>query len=103
MGLLQLILASICYALGGVFMKLSNGISRPWPSAAFYLFFAAGATLQATAMRHADFGVSYIVVLGLEAVVTLALSIWYLHESSSPSRIAAVGLVVIGITWLRRT
>ena len=103
MGLLELILASIFYAVGGLFMKLSDGLSRSWPAAGVYSFFIAGATLQTIGMRHSDLGVSYIIVLGLEAVVTLLISILYLHETASPSRIAAVALIVLGIAWLRHT
>ena len=103
MALLELILASVCFAAGGLFMKLSDGLSRAWPAAGVYIFFIAGATLQTLGMRHSDLGVSYIVVLGLEAVITLLISVWYLHETSSFSRIAAVALVVIGIAWLRNT
>src|SRR4051812_23948889 len=103
MELVQLTLASVAFASGGLFMKLSEGMSRPGPVVGFYACFAAGATLQALGMRHADFSVSYIFVLGLEAVVTLGLSVWYLHESCPPSRLAAVVVVVAGIIWLRHS
>ena len=48
-------------------------------------------------------GVSYVFVLGVEALVATGLSAAYLHEGFPPSRIAAVLLVVIGVAWLRRT
>ena len=103
MALLQLILASIAYAVGGLFMKQSNGASEPWPTMAFLALFAGGATLQAVGMRDADLGVSYVFVLGLEAVVAVLLSMAYLHESYTPSRMAAILLVIAGVAWLRNT
>ncbi len=103
MALAQLLLASIAYAVGGLFMKLSAGLSRPWPTVAFTLLFLCGAMLQSLGMRNADMGVSYVFVLGVEALVAVGLSAAYLHESFSPSRIAAVMLVVAGVVWLRRT
>ncbi len=103
MALAQLVLASIAYAVGGLFMKLSQGVSRPWPTIAFSLLFLAGAMLQSLGMRGADMGVTYVFVLGVEALVATALSAVYLHEAFPPSRIAAVLLVVIGVAWLRRT
>ena len=59
--------------------------------------------LKEGGMRNADMGVSYVFVLGIEALVAVGLSAAYLHESFSPSRIAAVLLVVAGVVWLRRT
>ena len=84
-------------------MKLSSGLSRPAPTAGFLILFVAGATLQALGMRRDDFSVAYIFVLGLEVVVTVLLSVLYLQESLSLSRLAAVLLVVAGIVWLRAT
>ena len=103
MALAQLILASIVFAVGGLFMKLAQGMSRPWPTIAFSLLFLTGAMLQSLGMRGADMGVSYVFVLGVEALVATGLSAAYLHEGFPPSRIAAVLLVVIGVAWLRRT
>ena len=103
MALTQLILASVVYAVGGLYMKLSHGLTRPWPTIAFSVLFLTGAMLQALGMRGSDMGVSYVFVLGVEAIVATVLSAAYLHEGFPPSRIAAVLLVVIGIAWLRRT
>lgn len=103
MAFLLLVLASIAYAVGGLFMKQSAGVTHVWPSAAFLALFAAGAVLQALGMTQADMGVSYVFVLGVEAICAVLLSAVVLHESYSPSRLAAIALVVIGIAWLRAT
>ena len=103
MALAQLIVASVAYAAGGLFMKASAGLTRPGPTIAFSLLFLGGAMLQALGMRTSDMGVSYVFVLGVEALVATGLSAVYLHESFPPARIAAVLLVVAGVVWLRRT
>ncbi len=103
MELLELVLASVCFAAGGIFMKLSAGVSRVAPAAAFLVLFVAGALLQALAMRRADLGVAYVFVLGLEAVLAFAFSVALFRESASPARIAAVVLIVAGIVLLRRS
>lgn len=95
--------ASILYAVGGLFMKQSDGITRLLPSLAFLALFMAGAVLQAIGMRRADMGVSYVLVLGMEAVAAVALSTVVLNESYSVSRVAAIVLVIAGIAWLRST
>ena len=103
MSLFQLILAAALYAVGGLFMKLSDGVSRLAPTVAFIVLFVSAATIQAIGMRQTDMGPSYIFVLGAEALVSALLSILYLHEQWSPLRIFAVFIVVIGIALLRRT
>ena len=84
-------------------MKLSDGVSRPGPTAAFLALFVLAATIQAMGMRRADMGASYIFVLGAETLVSALLSIVYLHEQWSPARVFAVFLVVLGIALLRRS
>jgi multidrug transporter EmrE-like cation transporter len=99
----QMVLASVCFAVGGIFMKLSGGVSRPLPTAAFLLLFLAGAVLQSIALRRADLGVVYIAVLGLEAALALVFSVLLFHESLSFARVLAVLLIVAGVLLLRRS
>jgi small multidrug resistance pump/quaternary ammonium compound-resistance protein SugE len=98
-----LALASAAFATGGVCMKLSDGLTRLWPTTGVFALFCAGAALQTVAMRRADLSVAYILVLGGEAVLTLVFSTLVLGERCSPARIAAAGLIVAGMVWLRRT
>jgi multidrug transporter EmrE-like cation transporter len=103
MYLLLLVAASLLFAFGGLFMKLSFGLTRLGPSALVFAFFCAGAACQAIAMRRADMGVAYVSVLGLEAVAAFAISVFALHESAAPLRIVAVLLIVSGMLLLERT
>jgi multidrug transporter EmrE-like cation transporter len=101
--LFELILASVFYAVGGLCMKFSMGLSKPLPTAMLFALFLIGATLQTLGMRREDLGVAYIMALGLEAVAALALSIFVLEEACPPSRLIAVGLIIGGIVWLRNS
>ena len=83
MALVMLVLASITYAVGGLFMKQSDGVTRLLPTVAFLALFASGATMQAVGMKQADMGVSYVFVLGLEAVAAVVISAFVLHEGYS--------------------
>ena len=98
---LMLILAAALFAVGGLSMKLSLGLSRPAPTVAFLLLFCAGAVLQAYAMRSGELGIAYVFVLGAEALLTMLLSVSIMGESFPPGRIGAVALVLTGIAWLR--
>jgi multidrug transporter EmrE-like cation transporter len=101
MALAQLLLAAAAYALGGLFMKLSSGLSHRPSTLAFLCLFVGGSVLQALGMKETDLGVSYVFVLGVEALLAVAFSMVYLHEGYAPSRIAAIALVVVGVAWLR--
>ena len=103
MSLFQLILAATMYAVGGLFMKLSDGVSRPGPTAVFIVLFVLAATIQAMGMRRVAMGPSYIFVLGAETLVSALLSVLYLQEQWSLLRVFAVFLVVLGIALLRRS
>jgi multidrug transporter EmrE-like cation transporter len=94
-------LAGLAFSLGAVCMKLSAGLTR-WPyTLALLVLFIAGALLNALAMNQRDLGVIYIVVLGVEAVLTFGLGVALFHEAVTPLRLTGVVLVVGGIALLR--
>jgi multidrug transporter EmrE-like cation transporter len=66
-----------------------------------FAFFSVGTVLQTVAMRGEQMAVTYIAVLGFEAITALALSMILLKESASMSKFAGVALVVTGIVLLR--
>ena len=101
MYLIIVLLAAISFSFGGIFMKLSQGLSQLVPSLLVYLLFIVGATLQTFAMRNSDLGVTYIVVLGLEAVLTLLFGVLLFKENYTFYRLLGVSLIVAGVTFLR--
>jgi multidrug transporter EmrE-like cation transporter len=103
MSLILLLAASLLFAVGGLLMKYSQGLTKAGPSIAVFLLFSVGAACQAIAMKRAEMGVAYIFVLGLEAIVAFLLSVLILGERISGSRICAVALVVAGIALLERS
>ena len=96
-----LALAALRYAVGGLFMKASAGVTRLWPTLGVVALFTAGALLQARGMKDTELSVGYVVVLGLEAVVAVLLGVLYLHEAMHLPRLAAIMLIVAGVAWLR--
>jgi multidrug transporter EmrE-like cation transporter len=94
-------LAALSFSIGGYFMKLSAGFTQLRPTVLVFVLFALGAGLQTLAMRGQQMAVTYIVVLGLEAVTAFSLAVFFLKESSSIVKVAGVGLVLAGIAILR--
>jgi small multidrug resistance pump/quaternary ammonium compound-resistance protein SugE len=65
------------------------------------MFFVVGACLQTVAMRDEQMSITYIVVLGIEAITALSLSVVLLKETASVAKLAGVGFVLVGIVLLR--
>jgi multidrug transporter EmrE-like cation transporter len=92
--------AAVSFALGGVCMKSSAGMTRLGPTLLFYLLFAAGATLQSLAMRKTELGVTYLSVLGMESAVAFGCGWWFFAEGCSWWKVAGVVTILTGILLL---
>lgn len=99
--LLLSLVAAFAYAVGAIFMKASEGLSRPLPAAALYACFGLGATLQAFALRGGDVGAGNTIVLGVEALCSLALGAAIFGEALTTPKLVAVALVATGV-WILR-
>jgi quaternary ammonium compound-resistance protein SugE len=94
-------LAAALYVAGGLFMKYSHGLTKWLPTVALVGFFAAGALLQAWAMKQEALGPSYVVVLGLEALLAVIAGNVIFGEPISAKLFGGIFLVIAGITLLR--
>ncbi len=103
MNLVLLLLAAALFATGGLFMKYSEGLTQFPASAAVFLLFCGGAACQAVAMKRAEMGVIYAVVLGLEAILAFLLSVFLLGERATAEKLFALALIVAGIVLFERT
>jgi multidrug transporter EmrE-like cation transporter len=93
--------AALSFSIGGYYMKLCDGFAKFRPSLLVFMFFVVGACLQTVAMRDEQMSITYIVVLGIEAITALSLSVVLLKESTSIAKLAGVGFVLVGIVLLR--
>ncbi len=60
--------AALCFSIAGYFTKLSQGLTVGGPTTIMFGLFILGAAQQAVAMRNESMGLTYAVVLELEAV-----------------------------------
>ncbi len=93
--------AAIVFAIGGIFMKLSMGLSQPLYTITIFIFFGLGIVLQTLAIERTDLGTSYLLVLGLEAVASVFFSIWLFKENFSPTNLIGLATIVMGVILLR--
>lgn len=83
-------------------MKRSEGLTKLWPTVLLMLCFCSGAALHALAMKHTEMGITYIVVLGLEVVLSFWLSVAIFGEAVYGTKILAIALIACGIYLLNR-
>ena len=63
---------------------------------------SAAAACQSIGMRNAEMGSSYVLVLGLEAIIAVALGIWFFGDHLTPLKFAALALILGGVALLRQ-
>lgn len=82
-------------------MKLSNGLTKGAPTAVVMGLFCLGAGLQMYAMRNTEMTLTYIIVLGFEAITATTIGALFLQEGLTLKKLLGVAIVVIGIALLR--
>jgi quaternary ammonium compound-resistance protein SugE len=96
-----LIIAGLFEITWAICLKLSNGFTRPWPTAATIagLFISVG--LLGIAARSLPISTAYAVWTGIGAVGAVLCGIAFLGEPATPMRLVCLGLIVIGIVGLK--
>lgn len=83
-------------------MQMSQGFARIGPTALLYICFGLGATCQTLAMQKSgEMGMTYILIIGLEAVLAVVCGSVLFHENYSILKLVGVVLVTIGVLFLR--
>ncbi|MFM2432017.1 MAG: hypothetical protein RLZZ511_3230 [Cyanobacteriota bacterium] len=94
--------AAVLFAIGGLFMDQSQGLSKMMPSLVMYGLFFGGASLQTLAISRADgMALTYILILGLEAMLVMLFGTLVLKEGYSALKLVGVVLIAIGVALLR--
>ena len=100
MYILMVVIAALSFSMGGFYMKLSEGFAKLIPTVLVFALFLLGAGLQTAAMRDTSLSVTYLFVLGLEAVLAFGLGVIFFKEGYSALKIFGTALVLIGIILL---
>lgn len=93
-------LFEIAWAVG---LEYSDGLSKPAPALGTALALGISMVLLAQAVTDLPVGTAYAVWTGIGAVGTASLGIVLFDEPASLSRIAFIGVIVVGIVGLNLT
>lgn len=95
------ILAAGLFETGfAVALKLSHGMTRPWPTAAFAVCALASFGLLTIALRRLEVGAAYAVWTGIGAAGTAVVGMALLGDAVSALKLVSIGLVVAGVIGL---
>ncbi len=99
--MVALVLSSIVFSAGGAFMVASDGFTRPAPSAVVLACFVVGAILLTKAVSRGGLGTTYVVGLGLEAVVSVGVATLVLSERFTVAHVVGVFFILTGLVVVR--
>lgn len=95
-----LLAAAVLEAVWAVALKQSDGFSDLRATALFLVALVGSMVLLAAALRDLPVSTAYAVWTGTGAVLAASAGMVLLGEPVTLARIAAIGLVAAGITWL---
>jgi len=83
-----------------VLLKLSHGITRPWPTAGFAACALISFGLLTIALKDLDVGPAYAVWTGLGAAGTAIVGMALLGDAVSTIKLVSIGLILAGVVGL---
>ena len=101
MAWIVLFVAGVLEVVWAYAMKLSDGFSRPVPSAVTVVAMLLSFGLLAYAMKSLPLGTSYTVWTGIGAVGAFVVGIVVLGEAVTAMRLLAAALIVAGIVLMK--
>ena len=82
-------------------LKLSDGLSKPWPVVGVVVFMLLSLYFLGLALRDLPLGTAYAVWTGIGVIGTVILGILILGESRDVLRLGCILLIVAGVVGLR--
>ena len=95
-------LGSLAFSVGGAFMRLSDGFTKFWPSVIIAACFVLGAGLLARAVNRGGLSTTYVVGLGIEAVISVAIGLALLGERLTVAQTAGFAIILLGLVTLKQ-
>jgi len=96
-----IIIGSVAFSIGGAFMRMSDGFTRLWPSLIVATCFVVGAGFLAKAVNRGGLSTTYVVGLGLEALISVGIGLAVLGERLTLAQTAGVAIILVGLAPLK--
>ena len=97
---LYLTLAIVLEVAGTTSMKLSEGFTKPVPSIALFVFYAASFVLLTLALKQIQVTVAYAVWSGIGTILIAIIGVFLFKETMTPVKVGFIVLIVFGVIGL---
>ncbi|MCA3246403.1 MAG: DMT family transporter [Tagaea sp.] len=101
MAWLYLVVAGLLEIVWAIGLKMSEGFTKPVPSAVTLVGAAASFYFLSLALRELPVGTGYAVWVGIGAVGAAIFGIVLLGEALTPLRAGGIALIVAGVVLLK--
>jgi small multidrug resistance pump len=95
-----LAIAIMLEVAGTTCMKLSDGLTRLWPSLGIVVFYLVSFACLTLALKHIDVSVAYAIWAGLGIVLISVVGVFFFGESMTLWRAGSIALVLLGVVGL---
>jgi quaternary ammonium compound-resistance protein SugE len=95
-----LIAAGLFETAFAVFLKLSHGLTQPWPTAGFAASALISFGLLTVALRELEVGPAYAVWTGIGAAGAATVGMAFLGDAVSAAKLVSIGLILTGVVGL---
>ena len=96
-----LIVAGLFEVGWAVGLKLSDGLTKPWPTAFTVVSLVVSMGLLGWSIKTLPLGTAYAVWTGIGAVGAAVVGIWLFREPATAARLACLAMIVAGIVGLK--
>ena len=97
---LYLLCAILLEISGTTCMKLSEGLTRFWPTLFIGLFYITSLAIFTLALKEIDIGTAYGVWAGLGTAAIAAIGFVFFQEPASALKLASLLLIILGVIGL---
>lgn len=101
MAYLLLAAAIGCELVATSLLKLSEGLTRLWPTVGTVIGYVAALVLLAQTLKTMPMSVAYAIWSGAGTALIAAIGMVALDEPVTPMRIGGIVLIVVGVVALR--
>ncbi|OSI06759.1 putative small multidrug resistance protein [Neisseria animaloris] len=93
-------LAILSEVFGSSMLKLSEGFSKPWPTAAMAVAFLCSFYFLSLSLKSIPLGTAYAVWAGVGLVLTCIISIVFFGQKADVAGIVGIGFILTGVLIL---
>jgi multidrug transporter EmrE-like cation transporter len=96
-----IIIGSLAFSVGGAFMRQSDGFTKFWPSVVIAACFVVGAGFLARAVNRGGLSTTFVIGLGIEAVISVGIGLVLLGEHLTVPQSAGIAIILVGLATLK--